>query len=396
MKEDLSERMEYRQPKEQTSWIQEKKRQVLVTLNWISQPLKQSSTRTSAVVLAAGFGLSTVIPAFAVGTSSPTAPPHQRTQQLSQNPKTVELTLVSYAVTKAAYDKIIPQFVAKWKREHNQDIVFQQSYGGSGSQTRAVIDGLEADVVALALALDTQKIEKAGLIQPGWEQELPNGSIVTRSVAALVTRPGNPKKVRGWADLTRPDVKTITANPKTSGGARWNFLALWGSVTQSGGDENKAREFVTQVYKNVPVLPKDAREASDVFFKQQQGDVLINYENEVILAAQAGETNSFSVIPQTNISIDNPVAVVDKNVDKHGTRQVAEAFVKFLFTPEAQREFAKVGFRPVDPTVNKEVANKFPRVTKLFTVADFGGWDSIQKKFFDDGAIFDQIQASSR
>jgi sulfate transport system substrate-binding protein len=312
-----------------------------------------------------------VIPASATGTATQATPPHQKTQRLSQQPKTVELTLVSYSVTKAAYDKIVPQFVAKWKREHNQEVKIQQSYGGSGSQARAVIDGLEADVVALSLARDVQKIEKASLIQPGWEKEAPNEAIVTRSVVALVTRAGNPKKIRTWADLAKPGISTITPNPKTSGGAMWNFLGLWGSITQTGGDENKARQFVSEVFKNVPVLPKDAREATDTFFKQKQGDVLITYENEVILAAQKGETGSFSVIPQSNISIDNPVAVVDKNVDKHGTRQVAEAFVKYLFTPEAQREFTKVGFRPVEPSVTKEVASKFPQVTKLFTVKEF-------------------------
>lgn len=388
--------MSSHQPQKWQSLIHAKKLQVSTTLEQLLQPLQHSSTRTSTLLLVAGFGLSVAISASAVSTTAQTTPPAQNTQLLSQQPKTVNVTLVSYAVTKAAYDKIIPQFAAKWKREQNQEVNVQTSYGGSGSQARAVIDGLEADVVALALALDTQKVEKAGLIQPGWEKEAPNGAIVTRSVAALVTRPGNPKKIRTWADLAKPGISVITANPKTSGGARWNFLALWGSVSQTGGDENKAREFTTQVYKNVPVLPKDAREASDVFFKQQQGDVLINYEHEVILAAQQGETKSFSVIPPVNISIDNPVAVVDKNVDKHGTRQVAEEFVKFLYTPEAQREFAKVGFRPVDSTVNKEVASKFPQVTELFTVQQFGGWDSIQKKFFDDGAIFDQIQTSSR
>lgn len=286
--------------------------------------------------------------------------------------------------------------MAKWKREHNQDVTFQESYGGSGSQARAVIDGLEADVVGLSLALDVKKIEKAGLIQPGWEKEAPNGAIVTRSVTALVTRQGNPKNVRTWTDLAKPGVAVITANPKTSGGARWNFLGLWGSVTQTGGNENKALQFVSQVYKNVPVLPKDAREASDVFFKQRQGDVLINYENEVILAQQSGEKGFSYVVPQTNLSIDNPVAVVDKNVDKHGTRQVSEAFVKFLYTPSAQREFAKVGFRPVDPSVSKEVGSKFPKITKLFTVKDLGGWDTVQKKFFVDGGVFDQIQTVAR
>jgi sulfate/thiosulfate transport system substrate-binding protein len=304
----------------------------------------------------------------------------------------VELTLVSFAVTQAAYEKIVPLFTEKWQQEQNQEVTFNQSYGGSGSQTRAVIDGLEADVVALALALDTKKIEKANLIQPGWEKELPNNSIVTQSVAALVTREGNPKNIKGWADLTRSDVQVITANPKTSGGARWNFLALWGAISQTGGDAAKAEAYTTSVFKNVPVLPRDAREATDVFFQQGQGDVLINYENEVLLAKQRGEALPF-VIPDPNISIDNPIAVVDANVDKHGTREVAEAFVQFLFTPEAQREFAKVGFRPVDTTVTKEFASTYPAIKNLFTVQDVGGWDKVQKDYFDDGAVFDKIQA---
>ncbi|MGB8698484.1 MAG: sulfate ABC transporter substrate-binding protein, partial [Thermosynechococcaceae cyanobacterium] len=273
-----------------------------------------------------------------------------------------------------------------------QEVTFEQSYGGSGSQTRAVIDGLEADVVALALALDTQKIEKAGLIAPGWEKKLPNESIVTRSVAALVTRPGKPK-IGTWSALATPKLQVITANPKTSGGARWNFLALWGSVTQTGGTEAQAKTFVETVFKNVPVLPKDAREASDVFYKQGQGDVLINYENEVLLAQQQGQYQPYTVPTDANISIDSPVAVVDKNVDKHGTRKVAEAFAQYLFTPDAQREFAKVGFRPVDPSVAKEVEAQFPKVKKLFTVEELGGWKKIQSQFFDDGALFDQIQA---
>lgn len=302
----------------------------------------------------------------------------------------VELTLVSYAVTRAAYEKIIPQFTEKWKQEHNQEVIFTQSYGGSGSQTRAVIDGLEADIVALALALDTQKIEEAGLIQPGWEKEAPNNAIVHKSVAALVTRDGNPKGINDWQDLTKEGVSVITANPKTSGGARWNFLALWGAVTQTGGDDAKAEEFATQVFKNVPILPRDARESSDVFFKQGQGDVLLNYENEVILAKQNGQTLPY-VVPEVNISIDNPVAVVDTNVDKHNTREVAEAFVQYLFTPEAQREFAKVGFRPIDPAVEREFSSQYPAIKTLFTVEDLGGWDTVQKKLFAEGATFEKI-----
>ncbi|PSB34075.1 sulfate ABC transporter substrate-binding protein [Chlorogloea sp. CCALA 695] len=304
-----------------------------------------------------------------------------------------ELTLVSYAVTRAAYEKIIPKFTAKWKQEKNQNIVFNQSYGGSGSQTRAVIDGLEADVVALALALDTKKIEQAKLIAPGWEQKAPNNAIVHKSVAVLVTREGNPKGIKTWADLSKPGVGVITANPKTSGGARWNFLGLWGSVTRTGGDEAKALDFVTKVIKNAPVLPRDARESSDVFFKQGQGDVLINYENEVILAGLNGEKLPY-IVPDVNISIDNPVAVVDANVDKHGTREIAQAFVEYLYSKDAQREFAKVGFRPVDPSVATEVSKQYVPIKTLFTAQDMGGWDEIQKKFFEDGAVFDKIQAS--
>jgi sulfate transport system substrate-binding protein len=316
-------------------------------------------------------------------TSSPTTSGND-----SQKPVTV--TLVSYAVTQSAYEKIIPKFVKEWEQKTGQKVTFEQSYGGSGSQTRAVIDGLEADVVALALALDTKKIEQAGLIQPGWEKEAPNDAIVHKSVVAFVPRDAS-IKINKWSDLANDNIKIITANPKTSGGARWNFLALWGSVTQAGGSEQAAETFVEKVFKNAPVLPRDARESSDVFFKQGQGNVLINYENEMILANQKGENLPYTVPTDYNISIDNPVAVVDANVDKKGTRKVSEAFVQFLFTPEAQREFAKVGFRPVEPTVVKEFESKFPQIKNLFTVQDLGGWDKVQKQFFDDGAVFDKI-----
>lgn len=334
------------------------------------------------------------------GCSSPNAPegtnpeaaPSTAPVLSTQTKEPVQITLVSYAVTKSAYEKIIPAFVEEWKAKTGQTVTIEQSYGGSGSQTRAVLDGLEADVVALALALDTGKLEDAGLIQPGWEAELPNESIVHRSVAALVMRDPS-LNIKGWSDLARDDVQVITANPKTSGGARWNFLGLWGSVTQAGKPDAEAQAFVDKVFKNTPILPKDAREASDVFFKQGQGNVLINYENEVLLAKSQGETLPYVVPLDYNISIDNPVAVVDANVDKHGTREVAEAFAQFLFTPVAQRSFAAVGFRPVEESVVQEFAAQYPTVENLFTVKDLGGWDTIQTKFFADGAEFDQMQS---
>ena len=353
-----------------------------------------SSLKRFVSLFLVGITLSLAVASCGSGTANnPAATPGGASP--AANKSKVELTLVSFAVTKAAHEAIIPKFVEQWQKEKGQTVTFSQSYGGSGSQTRAVIDGLEADIVHLALALDTQKIEKAGLIQPGWEKEALNDSIVSKSVAAIVTREGNPKGIKTWEDLVKDGVKVITADPKTSGVARWNFLAIWGSVIKTGGDEAKALDFTSKVYKNVPILTRDAREATDVFFKQGQGDALINYENEIILAGQKGEKPTYT-IPDVNVSIDNPIAIVDKNVDKHGTREVAEAFVKYLYTPEAQREFAKAGFRPVDATVaaEPEFAKKYSPIKTLFTAKDLGGWGEIQQKFFDDGAAFDKIQGS--
>lgn len=355
--------------------------------------LRWNSVKSLASLFLVGVSLSVAIAACSGNGSNSAQNP--AASPVAANKQDVELTLVSFAVTKAAHDAIIPKFVEQWKQEHNQNVTFSTSYGGSGSQTRAVIDGLEADIVHLALALDTSRIEKAGLIEPGWENEVPDNGIVSKSVAALVTRPDNPKGIKTWADLAKDGVSLITADPKTSGIARWNFLTLWNSAIKTGASEEQALDFVSKVYGNVPILTKDAREATDVFFKQGQGDALMNYENEILLAQQRGGENVAYIIPDVNISIDNPIAVVDKNVDKHGTREVAEAFVKYLFTPEAQQEFAKVGFRPVDETVaqTKENTDKYPKVQNLGSVKDFGGWNAVQAKFFEDGAVFDQIQA---
>lgn len=338
-------------------------------------------------LLLTSLSLSLLLPACNRYTVSPSS--FSPADEITPRRQPVELSLVSYAVTRAAYAEIIPLFKEKWHREHHQEVRIRQSYAGSSTQTRAVINGFPADVVHLALALDTNKIQEAGLIQPGWEQEVPNQGIVAHSVGAIVTRAGNPKHIRTWSDLAKPGVSVITADPKTSGIARWNFLALWGAITQTGGTETEALNFVTQVYRNVAVLAKDARESTDLFLRQNQGDVLINYENEMILSAQNGlAKNTLVIIPDVNISIDNPIAIVDKYVDRRETREVAEAFVEFLFTPEAQRAFAKVGFRPLDPIASQ----KFSPIKKLFNAEDLGGWNNIQDKFFKDNGIFDQIQ----
>lgn len=356
-----------------------------------------SSTKRIMSLFLVGVGLAFTIAACSGG-SETISNTGSGASPVANQKQDVELTLVSFAVTKEAHDAIIPKFVEKWKQEKGQNVTVTTSYGGSGSQTRAVIDGLEADVVHLALALDTEKLVKAGLVEKGWEKENSNNGIVAKTVAALITREGNPKNIRSFNDLTREDVKWITADPKTSGIARWNFLALWNYAMQTGGkNETKAEAFVTKAFNNVPVLTKDAREASDVFIKQGQGDALVNYENEVLLAQKRGEKVTYT-IPDVNLSIDTPATVVDKYVDKRGTREVAEGFVKFLYTPEAQAEFVKAGFRPVDESVgkNKELASKFPPVKTLGTVQDYGGWNEVQKKFFADGAFFDQMQANKK
>ncbi|WP_341528258.1 sulfate ABC transporter substrate-binding protein [Nostoc sp. UHCC 0302] len=335
-----------------------------------------------------GVSLSVVLAAC----SSPNTDNTRNTSATSKSD--VTLTFVSYSVTNAAYEQIIPKFIEKWKKEHNQNITFNQSYDGSGSQTLAVIEGKEADVVHLSLALDIDKLVETGFIQPGWEKEAPNDAIVTTSIDAIAVREGNPKNIKTWADLARDGIKVVTADPRTSGGARWNFLSLWGSVTKTGGNDNQAIDFISKVYKNVPLLPKTARNASELFFKDNQGDVLLNYENEMISLAQQNGKKVPYIVPDVNISIDNPVAVVDKNVDKHGTRPIAEEFIKFLYTPESQREFAKLGFRPVDKAIAEELKSNFPKIKTLFNAQDLGGWNEIQKKFFDEGAIFDKIRAT--
>jgi sulfate transport system substrate-binding protein len=331
------------------------------------------------------------LPLVALGVAGVGAPLAQAQQ--SSAPQT--LTVVSYAVTKSAYDQIFKLFAADWKKKTGQTVSFKGSYGGSGSQTRAVIDGLEADVVSLAMASDVNKIQQSGLIKPGWEKENPYGSTPINSTVALFVRPGNPKKINSWKDLDNKNVDVVLANPKTSGGARWNFLALWGAIIRTGGTEAQARSFITGVYKNADVLPKDAREATDFFIKRKQGDVLLNWETEAILAKRKGEWKTPYKLLSPNVLTEQPVTVVDKVVDKRGTRKVAEAFVKFLFTPAAQKVFVDNGFRPTTPEGKAYAKGKFQNV-EFFKVGDFGGWPGVDKKFFGKGGVWDQIFSKTR
>jgi sulfate/thiosulfate transport system substrate-binding protein len=338
--------------------------------------------RRSIVGLFIGAGLSLVLVACG-GDSTSTGKP--------QKPD-VEITLVGYAVPKPAHKRIIKKFTAKWQQEQNQKVIFRQTYGGSGSQTRAVVDGLPADVVHLALGDDLNRLARASLVAKDWESKLPNRAIVAKSVVSIVTRRGNPKKIQSFADLARPDVKWVSADPKTSGGARWNVLALWHSAMKANSNnEAKAIEFMRAAFKNIAVQPKDAREATDAFIKQGQGDALLNYENETIFANDRGLGLEY-IIPDVNISIDTPLAIVDKNVDKHRNRQVVEAFAKYMFSAEAQAEFVRLGYRPLSPTTD----SRFPEVKTLGTVAEYGGWQNFQTKFFNDGGLYDRIQAGKK
>lgn len=317
-------------------------------------------------------------------------PGHREARFLSASPSR-EMTLVSFTVTRRAYDRIIPLFTEQWLQNHGESIAINRSYGPSGPRTRAIIDGLPADVVALPIAADVTQLEREGLVDLGWEEELPNGAIVHQSVPVIISRSSNSASLTSWANLAQSDLSIVLTNPKTSGVARWIFMALWGSVLQQQGTAEEAMAYVTQVYGNAPLLSRDAREAADAFFNRGLGDVLINYEQEAILAKRAGEGFPY-VVPSPNIAMGSAVAVVDANVDRHGNRDIAEAFCRFLFTAPAQQIFAEAGFRSIDPTVAAAFVADFPPVEQLYSIEDLGGWDLAQEQFFQDGAMFDQIQ----
>jgi len=309
-------------------------------------------------------------------------------------PKTRQLTLVAYSIPEAAYKKIIPAFQADWKNKTGEDVQFTESYGGSGSQARAVIDGLEADIVHLAMEPDVEKISKAGLIEPGWQQRTKDNGIPTTSLIVLGVRSGNPKRIQDWADVSKPGVGVITPDPKTSGGAKWNLLASYGSVSLSGGTDKQASDQVLGLYKNAVVLDKSARDASNTFLKKGLGDVALLWESDANIAKAEGAKFDV-VVPKSTILAETAATVVDAQVDKDGNRDVAEAFVNFLFTPEAQKAFAEAGLRPVDTDVLSQFASTFPKPAgRLFTIADFGGWKQAEPTFFGDSGLYSKIEAA--
>jgi len=301
---------------------------------------------------------------------------------------------VSYDPTRELYEDYNAAFAAYWKKKTGQNVTVQQSNGGSGKQARAVIDGLQADVVTLALAYDIDAIsQKAGLLPANWQSRLPQNSTPYTSTIVFLVRQGNPKHIKDWNDLVRPGVSVITPNPKTSGGARWNFLAAWAyALSRPGGNDASARDFVAKLYKNVPVLDSGARGATTTFVERGLGDVEIAWESDAFLAVnQLGKGKYEIVAPSQSILAEPPVALVDKVVDSKGTRPVAQAYLQYLYSPQGQEIIAKHFYRPRLASVAKKYANVFPKIKLVNIDTIFGGWQKAQKTFFDDGAIFDQI-----
>ena len=310
----------------------------------------------------------------------------------------VSLLNVSYDPTRELYQDFNKAFAAHWKAKSGDELKNKQSHGGSGKQARAVIDGLAADVVTLALAYDIDEIANRGLIAKDWQKRLPHNSAPYTSTIVFLVRKGNPKAIKDWNDLARPGIAVITPNPKTSGGARWNHIAAWGyALKQPGGNEKTAQEFLTKIYKNVPVLDSGARGSTTTFIERGIGDVLVTWENEALLAIkELGPEKVEIVSPSISILAEPPVAVVDKVVDRRGTRKVAEAYLQFLYTDEGQEIAAQNYYRPIDEKIAKKYASQYPKLT-LFTIEEVaGGWNKAQKTHFADGGVFDQIYLPSK
>jgi sulfate transport system substrate-binding protein len=306
--------------------------------------------------------------------------------------KQVSLLNVSYDPTRELYDAVNGAFAKEWTARTGQQVVIKQSHGGSGKQARGVIDGLDADVVTLALAYDVDAIASAGLIARDWQKKLPQNAAPFTSTIVFLVRKGNPRAIRDWDDLVKPGVEVITPNPKTSGGARWNYLAAWAhALSKTGGSEVAARDFVKALFRNVPVLDSGAR-GSTTTFARGIGDVLLAWESEAFLAVEKLGKGQFEiVVPRRSILAEPPVAVVDRNVDRHGTRAAAQAYLEFLYTPAGQELAAKHFYRPRDAKVAATYASRFPDIELVTVDGAFGGWQKAQAVHFADGGVFDEI-----
>ncbi|MBM7650933.1 sulfate ABC transporter substrate-binding protein [Neobacillus cucumis] len=352
--------------------------------------MKKVSLISTAILLSASVALS-----GCSNSSSKSEKSGGSTSSTSTN-ETVTLTIGGYSTIKDEFEAIFPLFQKEWKKETGQTVVFKESYQGSGSQALNITNGFEADIAALSLEGDIDKIVKAGLITHDWKSA-PHNGIITDSIAAFGVREGNPKNIKDWSDLTKSGVQVVFPNPKTSGGARWDVNAIYGaglkiSEEQSGKqDPAQAKALLSKIYKNVKSLDKSGEESMSTFDKGT-GDIIITYENELLDRINSGSKYE-EVIPKYTTSIENPAAVVDKYVDKHGTRKVAEAFLNFLWTPEAQKVFAESGFRSVDADVAKAYADKFKQPEGLFDTSYLGGWTKVGEDLYGDGGIWDQVVA---
>ena len=317
-------------------------------------------------------------------------------QQATPTAQAVTLLNVSYDPTRELYADYNQVFAKHWKDKTGQVVTVKQSHGGSGKQARSIIDGIDADVATLALAGDIDAlVQHGGHLAANWQQRLPHGSAPYTSTIVFLVRKGNPKGVKDWDDLVRPDMKISTPNPKTGGGARWNYLAAWAFAERQYGSAEKARDFVRQLYRNVPVLDSGARGSTITFVQRGVGDVLLAWENEAFLALKEFGPNKVEiVVPSLSILAQPSVAVLDKVVDKKGTRTVAQAYLQHLYSPEGQRIAAKHHYRPTDPQVQAEFADRFPRLELLTIDQAFGGWGKASQAHFVDGASFDQIYAN--
>jgi sulfate/thiosulfate transport system substrate-binding protein len=358
-----------------------------------------NKSRTSLMSIALVVGLTLTACGQSTDTSSKSDGTRNKDASSSQqtDTKPVKLILGSYSTTKGVFSKIIPEFQKYWKDKTGQDVTFEQSYDASSAEARTIVHGLEADVVALSLEGDINTLKKAGLITHDWKTG-EYGGMVTRSVVALGTRKGNPKNIKDWTDLTKPGVEVLYPNPKTSGGAQWDIDAIYGAGLKMSEEKGKkdpkfAQDLLTSIQKHVKVMDKSGA-ASMTTFQSGVGDVVVTYENELIAANQ--KSVQYDIVdPKYTILIENPVAVVDKNVDKHGTRKVAEAFVQFLLGVQAQKDFADAGFRPVDPNVLKQYQSQYHTPAGLFDVNYLGGSEKSTKDLYGQGGVFDQVLAAA-